>query len=289
MRFVKTSDGNIGAFVNGQTYCITPESIHYDSIYEALQNNDAASFNELQAGEDVLTAFCEGHIDFRFGSPRWEGVPMPDLFADRIVELVKGGHEFEPMLNFMYNLSENPSDHSIVELIDFLGNKNLPITKDGCFLGYKAVRPDYKDLYSGTIDNSIGCSPSVERSEVNDNRDKHCAAGLHVGGLDYVQSYGPGSHGREYKIVIVKVNPKNVVTVPTDANFQKLRACEYEVVANFSGALDEACYDDAVHFKNSTPEPVVAERPTGWVAGLRERFARIGQLMRQSREDYVEA
>ena len=36
------------------------------------------------------------------------------------------------------------------------------------------------------------------------------------------------------QIVICKVNPRDVVSVPSDSKFQKLRCCQYEVVAIFN-------------------------------------------------------
>ena len=292
MKFVKTSDGNVGAFVDGRTYSIASDSMHYDGILTALKNDDKTTFGQLVAAEDTLDTFCNGHIDFKYGLPRWQGVPMPDLFADRIIELVQEGHEFEPMMNFLANLSENPEDHSIIELIDFLSNKNLPVTKDGCFLGYKAVSHDFTDIHSGTFDNSIGNVVEMNRDSVDHNRNKHCSSGLHVGALDYVTSYGcvdkddygPGDD--DNRIVIVKVNPKDVITVPNDCSFQKLRCCKYEVVAEFTGVLDEAVYDDAEHFKNKTAFVTVKRK--GWKSKLKERFSRIASLINSKRKvEYV--
>lgn len=291
-KFVKTSDGNIGAFYNGEAYYITPDSIHYKAVCEAIANNDYEQFNALRTGEDMLNIFCEGHIDFKYGSPRWQGVPMPDLFADRVISLVKSGQEFEPMLNMLANLSENPEDHSIAALVYFLGNKNLPITKDGCFLGYKAVRSNFKDIHSGTIDNSVGTAPFVDREEVDPDSDVECSYGLHVGALDYVCGYGSiclSSYDHRdscgNKIVIVKVNPKDVVTVPSDHSFQKLRCCRYEVISLYTGVLTDAVYDDAKVFKNST-DGMIVERPKNWIENLKSRFANITKLVKERRSKY---
>ena len=39
-------------------------------------------------------------------------------------------------------------------------------------------------------------------------------------------------------MVIVKVNPKDVVSVPTDCECQKVRTCEYQVIADYEGPLE---------------------------------------------------
>ena len=136
---------------------------------------------------------------------------------------------------FLKNIMENPSYQSQLELYDFLEHKHLPITEDGCFLAYKAVRKDFMDKYSGTFNNQIGGIVKMTRAKVDDDRQMGCAAGLHVGALDYVTSYGSLEAGD--RIIIVKINPRDAVSVPTDSSHQKLRTCQYEVVGQYEGEL----------------------------------------------------
>jgi hypothetical protein len=79
------------------------------------------------------------------------------------------------------------------------------------------------------MDNSVGETVSIDRGKVDDNRDKGCSAGLHCGALDYVRDYGSEDSGDH--IMIVKVNPMDAVSVPHDCQHQKLRVCQYQVVA----------------------------------------------------------
>ena len=150
---------------------------------------------------------------------------------------MRDGFPFQPMIKFLGNILENPSNRAVQELYSFLEHKNLPITEDGCFLAYKAVDKNYMDKYSGTIDNSVGQSVTMQRRKVDDNCNNGCSDGLHVGALDYVESYR--NEGNEDKVVIVKVNPQDVVSVPTDSECQKVRCCSYEVVADYTGPLKE--------------------------------------------------
>jgi hypothetical protein len=71
----------------------------------------------------------------------------------------------------------------------------------------------------------------MTRAKVDDNRSVGCSQGLHAGALNYVAGYGSLDAGD--KIVIVKINPKDVVSVPNDCNCEKLRTCRYEVVAEY--------------------------------------------------------
>jgi hypothetical protein len=154
-------------------------------------------------------------------------------------------------VNFWKNLLNNPSKTSIDELIDFLEYKELPITSDGCFLAYKGLRDDYFSVHGntstkvlqGTVDasghifNGIGEVIEVRRNQVCDNRDHHCSYGLHVGSLNYAQGFAG-------KLVVVKVNPADVVSVPNDCNCQKCRVCKYEVVADFKAEIKSSVTDE---------------------------------------------
>jgi hypothetical protein len=158
------------------------------------------------------------------------------------------------MLKFLENLYKNPSYRAITELYTFLANKALPITDDGCFLGYKSVivyhgsdivgldgnqikDGDLVDKYTGkSYRNNVGDNPQMLRFKVDDNCERHCSQGLHVGAIPYVKSYTGD------KIMLVKVNPANVVSVPTDANCQKVRVCSYEVIGEYESDLNDS-YD----------------------------------------------
>ena len=127
------------------------------------------------------------------------------------------------------------------ELYDFLEHESLPITEDGYFLAYKAVRADYMDKYRGAFDNHVGNVCEMTRSKVDDDRSRGCSNGLHAGALNYVAGYG--SVESNDKIVIVKINPKDVVSVPSDCNHEKLRTCRYEVVGEYQGELLKPLYN----------------------------------------------
>jgi hypothetical protein len=158
------------------------------------------------------------------------------------------------MVKFLENLMQNPSSSSVNELFDFMENKNLPITENGTFIGYKAVQGDYwsktagstvlikgKTSSDGRIYNGVGEEIECERNQVDDNRQHECSNGLHVGGLSYATVTFRNSGD---KVVLVEVNPKDVVSVPKDYNAQKLRACAYKVIGEYEVPLDDVSTRD---------------------------------------------
>jgi hypothetical protein len=84
----------------------------------------------------------------------------------------------------------------------------------------------------GTVDDrgrikndQFGIRISVNRNQVDDNRNLGCSFGLHVGSYDYASGWGD-------KTILVKVDPADVVSVPSDCRFQKCRVCAYIPMAN---------------------------------------------------------
>ena len=59
-----------------------------------------------------------------------------------------------------------------------------------------------------------------------DDVEQGCAKGLHVGSWEYANDFKGNGH-----LMVVKVNPRDAVSVPRDCSWQKLRACRYVVVA----------------------------------------------------------
>jgi hypothetical protein len=96
------------------------------------------------------------------------------------------------------------------------------------------------------MDNSPGKIVEMERNAVDDNRDRTCSAGLHFCSQSYLTHFGGE------KIVIVKINPKDVVSIPSDYNDAKGRACRYEVVGEmtvdsskaFTHSVQDMCNSD---------------------------------------------
>lgn len=254
MNYIISNNGVVNAVVGGNSYTFDKDHQNYGSLLTYLKNGNVEYFEASYDVSSTIEHYCDGYVHVEDGNLTWQGIPMPELFTDRILQMRKEGFNIDPMLNFLDNMNDNPSDKAIVELFDFMENQHLPITDDGHFLAYKAVNEDFKDLWSNSIDNSVGSDVSVDRGSVDSNRDKGCSHGLHVGSIDYVSSYGSvdiknmidddggsNSDGGN-QIVICKVNPRDVVSVPTCSRFQKLRCCQYEVVSLFNDIFETSVH-----------------------------------------------
>ena len=244
MNFIKDAKNQYTVIIANKAHQFDSTHAEYMGLVDCLRADDQVEFLRLFDVGTTIEDWSSGNFKFTDGVLTYdidgETEVIHDVITNRIVEMLKEGFEVKPMLNFLQKLYENPSNRAINELYTFLQHKFLPITPDGYFLAYKAVNPDFMDKYSGTINNAVGESPRVSRRRVDDNCDVGCSHGLHVGAIDYVKSYGgPGD-----KVIICKVHPADVVSVPLDSAHQKVRCCGYEVVGEYDGDLLPAVVDD---------------------------------------------
>jgi hypothetical protein len=106
--------------------------------------------------------------------------------------------------------------------------------------------------------NAPGCVVEMERNAVDDNKDQTCSTGLHFCGMSYLSHFGGE------RTVIVKINPRDVVSIPSDYNDAKGRACRYEVIGELNVDPDKA-FDRSVQSgangTASTRQPISALTP----------------------------
>ncbi len=233
-------DGNLTLILKNKAHQVLPDHINYRLIMENLHSASEDELVQLVDIETAVASFSDGRVEVKNGKVLYDGDEVHGAVSKRILEFMSKGLPFEPLVKFLNNLMENPSIQSQKELYDFLEHQYLPITEDGHFLAYKAVRSDYMDKYAGKFSNKVGEVCEMTRAKVDDNRSVGCSQGLHAGALNYVAGYGSLDAGD--KIVIVKINPKDVVSVPNDCNCEKLRTCRYEVVGEYQGELLKPLY-----------------------------------------------
>lgn len=170
---------------------------------------------------------------------------LPELLQKEISEFVNracriGGNEIAPesFLKFLENLEENPSRKTINNLHSFIGYNDIEIDKDGYVICYKVIRKDWMDSYSGTINNSIGSVIKMPRNQIDDDDNRTCSKGLHAASLRYLRSsgYGQSSDGK-WRLVKLRVNPRDFVSVPVDYDGSKARVCEYKVLEECDKSL----------------------------------------------------
>ena len=164
------------------------------------------------------------------GNVTWDGETLGGVVVDRILQFMAAGRPVKPLATFLARLMANPSFNSRQQLYSFLEAINMPITENGTFLACKGVTADYTDVHTGSYVNKPGFVHVMDRKLVDDNPNNHCSAGFHVGAWEYARSFG--AH-----VMLVEVDPADVVSVPADYNAQKCRTCKYKVLFEMTEPL----------------------------------------------------
>lgn len=227
---------NIVVVIDNKPYTITSTHIGYERLKEAIKAGDWDTVKQVVDPAKEILNYGAGHVAVQGSKVFYRDRELAGVMTQRLIEMYQEGFPVEPLILFMENLMQNPSKRAVDELYKFMEKGNLPLTPDGHFLAYKKVRADFLDIHSGTMDNSPGKVVEMERNAVDDNMNNTCSTGLHFCSKEYLDHFG----GSDSRVVILKINPADVVSIPADYNSTKGRACRYEVLGELGVHPDEA-------------------------------------------------
>lgn len=240
--------------IGGNSYTVTPAHHFYNEVLQELNAENYEAVANLVDVERQIASYFEGQpgqVDIKNGGVYYEGHRVHSSLTHRIIQMYKQKLPIVPMVRFFHNLMENPSNRSVMQLYDFLQACNHPITADGHFLAWKRVHVkedgNFVDCHTKTINNNIGQVVWMRRNDVNDNPQQTCSAGLHFCSKHYFDC-GMFTEGR---VVVVKINPRDVVSIPVDYNNAKGRCCRYTVLRVEEG--DKECFTSPVYSESGLP------------------------------------
>lgn len=240
-----------------KVYTITNTQPNWNKVVDLIKEEDTDEeiLQTISVRAAVENFAPSGTIAVVGNDVRYKNHPLHGLDVDHLLEAIRTGNkrQAKALTLFLENKQLNPSYRAVNDMYKFRQDRGMPLTDDGCFLAYKGVGSDYwskngnpntivlsgETNEQGQILNKIGAYIEVDRKCVEDDPTKGCGEGLHAGSLEYASGWGN-------KVVIVKINPKDVVSVPTSED-NKMRVCAYTVVnecegllpQNFSKELDE--------------------------------------------------
>lgn len=250
---------------NFYTVVLDNKPLHFDpthpefvNLVECVKVGDSDQLVELLNVGTVIENWSEGNFSFRDGYLYYgQDEQIATQPTERIIEMIKQGWDHMPMLRYLDNLYENVSQRAVSESYEWSMHKGLPITDDGYMVGYKGVAiyrgedrldklgrtltdGDLVDKYTGkSFRNNVGDLNHMPRRQVCDDHTKGCEAGLHIGTFEYAEGWA-GSGGC---VVLVKFNPADIVSVPSDCECQKIRVSKYEVLEVARGIIEDAVFE----------------------------------------------
>ena len=234
------NSGHIFLVLDGKDYSINAGNSSFSKALEAYNAKDWESFIYIVNPEirlKSLYASYEG-IEVKDGNLYVFGDPIHSTIAKRVISFIEHGLDCVHLFKFILKLNMNPSKRAVDELYTFLEHRALPVTDNGNFLAYKAVRVDYTDKYTGKFLNTIDSVLEMPRNKVDDNKENGCSYGFHAGSVDYAKDF----MNADGHLMIVEINPADVVSIPTDCQYQKLRTCKYKVVGEYEIDLNDPMY-----------------------------------------------
>lgn len=257
--FIKTPDHLTVVFDDGETVTVYATNPSYENVLDAVRAKNWEQVRQLAIpAVGLKQKFDDSNLSSRVeitgGVVLFDGIEMHNTLTERMLDMVNDGFDVTPMARFLENLMENPSFRAVNELYGFMEKSKLPITEDGHFVAYKRIRNNYMDIYTGTVDNHIGAIVKMPRNGVDEDKDRTCSSGLHFCAREYLSSYGTGGG---HRTVIVKINPRDVVSIPSDYNNAKGRCCRYEVIGELTHSNEEPL--EGSYRPEPTPEPVTPE------------------------------
>ena len=234
-------------FSDGAVKQIPSSHPRYADIVVALTAGGGANIDEsvildlvrpVLGAQKKLTRLSE-RVSYDGYNILFDGDAIDGALAEHIFRIIEEGgteHAYKALVAFMEKLATNPSEDSRNSLYDFIQHWGITIDPDGDFYVYKGVNADGTSINSGFgivdgvtmnghLPNKPGSVIEIPRSMVDDNTSVACAVGLHAGSYDYASRFSQG------KLYLVKVNPRDVVAVPKDHKFAKIRISRYKVVS----------------------------------------------------------
>jgi len=250
---VQTTDDSVLAIlvVDGNIHSTTEDNPKIDQIValirkgldaKAKKKGSAAFFAEalpLFNMESAVAATFEQlteRIAVKGGHVYFDGEVLDETIENLIVRSLEARTaDYLPIVNFLEKVYTNTEKHTRDNLLTWLRAEDFSITTTGDIVAYKGLRADFTSIHAGpaTVDgvdvkghvaNNVGSVVEIKRSDVVANPMIGCAYGLHAGTYEYANGFAQGA------LVEVHVNPRDVVSVPTDCNAQKMRVARYKVI-----------------------------------------------------------
>ena len=224
--FISRNVVNI-TFSDGASKSVFSDCPRYGLAIEAIKRQ--ASEDELRTlldGNLYVSKWAVGNFKIENNKVTWLRHPefeIPEGLARRLIEYASNGYPADSFVKFLDRLLQNPSNRSVETFLSFVEKHGLTITEQGTFMAYKGCNENLKDVHTGTFDNSPGTHHEMPRQLVSDDPAHACHRGFHCGNWAYARDFGA-------RMVLVEVDPKDIVCVPYDCDCQKIRVCAYTVV-----------------------------------------------------------
>lgn len=232
--------------IDGEPYTVSSSHPDWADIRDGLidETYDADELLELinpAAGVAAGLTRLSERVTFDAGTIFFDGDELDNSLTKHIIRILNDSDSAEraekhyaPFVAFLEKLYTNPSKKSRKHLYSFVESHGITITDNGDFIAYKGVNNDGTSIHKGygivngvvfesaNLKNEVGAVVEIPRARVDNDRSVACSTGLHAGTYDYARSFAP-------RLLTVTINPRDVVSVPSDYQNAKIRVSRYVV------------------------------------------------------------
>lgn len=237
---------HLTAFSKKYSKWVSADSTHprYNEIEELVKNDyeefaDLIDMTEAVAGEfkritDKVTIDSAG--------VKYDLDPIDESLSKQIMRFYYDSLDYNPLVKFLEKVMTNTDENSRNQLFTWLSVHDFTINDAGNIIGYKSIQNNGDGSYTpynqgfarindqefnGRLKISVGDTVEMPRSMVTNDPAIGCSVGHHVGTFAYAHSFGPSGD----TMMLVEVDPADVVSVPDDCNCEKMRVSKYKVLA----------------------------------------------------------
>ena len=306
LNITSEGEGSLTYYEGGALQTVPSEHPAFSEIVAALVRGESpARFVSLSAALADSALVEADDVELLDDVVYYKGEAVHSNLANTIVRYAREGRDTANLERFLANLDANPSHRSREQLFTWVNAKDLTIDEDGFIVGFKGVRQDVPDyvvvdddddyvdhderfvsVHAGTasVDGVLyedqripqwpGAVVSMDRSKVSDDPAEPCHEGLHVGNYRYASSWTSN-----VVVLEVRVNPADVVSIPSDSSCEKMRCCRYEVL-QVHVPVPEAPEEDLSSYEPEATIPpanlaeALVNVPRSFLAGLLHRLGR---------------
>lgn len=220
---------SLTVLLDSRSIAIPRTHANFEEILTHLNDNDPTELRALLDVKQSISNFTSGRIAINDRVLTYDGQEINTSLSQKIMEFMREGNPLlaDPLIKFLDKLMLNPSRRAVQGLYDWVGASNMPIAEDGDIYAWKCVGDDYFDYHSHTLDHTPGNTVSLPRNQCDEDPDQTCSYGIHFCSFAYLPQYLNRS---DVRVLLVKINPANVVAIPRDYNLAKGRCCEMTVV-----------------------------------------------------------
>jgi len=270
---------SVTLILDGKPFVVASDKPQYQPLVDAIKSDDWETVSEIVNAATsygpILQAF--GDVTVYGGHIIYKGRELHNYLVSKILEATATGLPIEPLGRFLENAMQNPDPRAAEDLYGWCEASGLPLTEDGCIIAYKRVGADYLDIYSKSIDHTPGRVVEQDRNLCDPDPNRTCSAGLHFCSASYLRSYSGA------RVVLLKINPRDVVAFPRDYGWSKGRACRYEVIEEIPPETVDTHFDGIKGYYPPTPK--VGDWVTQGGETLLVKFVK-GQAMPLSDDDW---